>query len=142
MTHGRQAVIADRFCGCWIIDHNCGYLAMVKTILSVSHTGLRDWMYQRLSALYLGIFFIAFIIYLMFHSDLSFAEWHTLFSSNFIKVISILFLLALMVHAWIGTWTIFTDYVKCSILRSVLNVIVLFALSASFIWGILILWSV
>lgn len=115
---------------------------MVKSVLGVNHQGLRDWVIQRVSAIFMAIYSVALIVYILCHPGLSFAEWHYLFSTQWMKVGTILFLLCLMGHAWIGIWTIFTDYVKPFVLRSVLNLLVLLMLVACFIWGILILWSV
>jgi succinate dehydrogenase / fumarate reductase membrane anchor subunit len=115
---------------------------MVKSVLGVNHQGLRDWVIQRLSAIFMAVYSLALIFYLLLHSGLSFAEWHSLFSHQWMKVATILFILALIMHAWIGLWTIFTDYVKPFVLRSILNVLVLLMLSACFVWGVLILWSV
>jgi succinate dehydrogenase / fumarate reductase membrane anchor subunit len=115
---------------------------MVKSVLGVNHQGLRDWVIQRVSAIFMAIYSIGLIGYLICHPGLSFAEWHNLFSHQWMKIITILFILAIMWHAWIGIWTIFTDYVKPYVLRSILNLLILLTLVASFIWGVLILWSV
>lgn len=115
---------------------------MVKSVLSVAHQGLRDWVIQRLSAIFMAIYSIGLILYIVSHPGLSFAEWHSLFASEWMKVATILFLAAILMHAWIGIWTIFTDYVKPFVIRCVLNTLVLLLLAASFIWGVLILWSV
>jgi succinate dehydrogenase / fumarate reductase membrane anchor subunit len=117
-------------------------MAMVKSVLSVSHQGLRDWVIQRLSAIIMAVYSIGLIGYILCHKGLSFAEWHSLFSQQWMKVATILFILSLMLHAWIGIWTIFTDYVKPFVLRSILNFFVLLMLIACFFWGVLILWSV
>jgi succinate dehydrogenase / fumarate reductase membrane anchor subunit len=115
---------------------------MVKTVLSVSHQGLRDWIIQRASAIFMAVYSIALLAYILCHPGLSFAEWHGLFAQQWVKVLSLLFILGLLFHAWIGIWTIFTDYVKCFVLRTVLNFLVLLMLFACFFWGVLILWSV
>lgn len=115
---------------------------MVKSVLSVSHQGLRDWVIQRTSAIIMAVYSIILIFYVLFHPGLSFAQWHQLFASQWMKVFTILFILSLLFHAWIGLWTIFTDYVKPFVLRSILNFFVLLMLIACFFWGVLILWSV
>ncbi|OGT37044.1 MAG: succinate dehydrogenase, hydrophobic membrane anchor protein [Gammaproteobacteria bacterium RIFCSPHIGHO2_12_FULL_38_14] len=115
---------------------------MVKSVLGVHHQGLRDWAFQRISAIILALYSIGLLAYLFFHPDLSYLEWRYLFSLTWMKIITIFFILSLMFHAWIGVWTVFTDYVKPYIIRSILNIIVLLSLGACFIWGILILWSV
>ena len=115
---------------------------MVKSVLGVNHQGLRDWVVQRLSAVYMAFYFVTMIAYIVLHPGLSFAEWHTLFSCLIVKVATMLLLVALLLHAWVGIWTIFTDYVKCAVLRAVLNSLVWLMLGACFFWGLLILWSV
>ena len=37
-------------------------------------------------------------------------QWHALFSANWMRIFSLLALVALSVHAWVGMWTISTDY--------------------------------
>jgi len=115
---------------------------MVKSVLGVNHQGLRDWVIQRISAIFMAFYSIGLILYVVCHRGLSFAEWHSLFSQEWMKVAAVLFLLSLMLHAWIGIWTILTDYVTSFITRSILNFFVLLMLIACFFWGILILWSV
>lgn len=115
---------------------------MVKSVLSVSHLGLREWIYQRVSAIIMAIYSIALIIYILFYPGLSFVEWHHLFSHDWMKIATIIFILSIMAHAWVGMWTIFTDYVPTYVLRCVLNLLVLLMLTACFMWAVLILWSV
>ncbi len=54
--------------------------------------GLREWIVQRMSAIYMAVFSLALIFYLLFHPGLSFAEWHGLFAQQWMKVFSILFI--------------------------------------------------
>jgi succinate dehydrogenase / fumarate reductase membrane anchor subunit len=115
---------------------------MVKSVLGVSAKGLRDWTLQRLSAIIMGVYSIGLIGYIVCHPGLSFAEWHYLFSQTWIKIVTVLCLMGLIFHAWIGIWTIFTDYVKPFVIRSVLELCVLLMLFACLVWGIMILWSV
>lgn len=115
---------------------------MVKTVLSMSHQGLREWIIQRLSAIYMAIYSLGLIGYIVFTPGISFAEWHGLFSQIWMKVATILFIFLMLYHAWIGMWTIFTDYVKPFVIRSILNTLVLLMLVACFFWGLLIVWSV
>ena len=115
---------------------------MVKTVLGVNHQGLTEWMFQRLSAILMLLYFPCIIGYFVLHPHLSYAEWHYLFSQTWIKIITMIVLAAMLYHAWIGVWTIFTDYVKPFVLRCILNTLVLLFLVACLIWGMMILWSV
>jgi succinate dehydrogenase / fumarate reductase membrane anchor subunit len=116
---------------------------MVKTVLGVNHQGLRDWSFQRISAIFLALYSVGLLGFFLDNTDLDFATWHTLFSHMWMKVATLLFVLSLLVHAWVGMWTVFTDYVKSHYVLSVtLNVIVLFSLAACFFWALQILWGV
>ena len=115
---------------------------MVKTVRSVPHRGLRDWILQRLSAVMIVAYALWLMATLVCETNLTFAEWHHLFSLASVKIATILFLAALIIHAWIGIWTILTDYVKPILLRGVLYLVIVFMLIAFFIWGLLILGSV
>ncbi|MGD9592998.1 MAG: succinate dehydrogenase, hydrophobic membrane anchor protein [Candidatus Berkiella sp.] len=44
-------------------------------------------------------------------------------------------------HAWIGLWTVLTDYVKPLLIRYVFQAIILLALFVYVVWGIFILWG-
>ena len=115
---------------------------MVKSVLSVSHQGLRDWVIQRLTAMILAISSIGLLTFIVCHPHLSFLEWHELFSSVWVKILTILCLFSLMLHAWVGVWTIITDYINCFVIRLVCHIGVFLTLFASLVWGLLILWSV
>jgi len=115
---------------------------MVKSVQSVPHRGLRDWMVQRLSALVIMLYVFWLVFFLVQHHPLTFAEWHHLYSRLGMKVATVFFLAAFMWHAWIGIWTVSTDYIKPIILRGLFNLLVIAMLSTFFIWGLLIVGSV
>lgn len=115
---------------------------MVKSVLGVKHQGLRDWAFQRITAIFMAVYSIGLISYLVLNPGLSFAEWHYLFSHAWMKIATILFISCILVHAWLGMWIVFTDYVKPFVLRCILDVLILLMFLACFFWGILILWSV
>lgn len=115
---------------------------MVKSVLGVNHQGLRDWLIQRVSAVLMIIYSVYLLAFIIMHPDLSYYEWHGLFAHILMKIFTLLVLLALLFHAWIGMWTIFTDYVKPFVLRFVLQMFVFLVLVCCFIAGLLILWGV
>lgn len=114
---------------------------MVKSVIGVNHQGLRDWVIQRISAILMAFYTIGLFSYVVLNPGLLYPEWHALFSHVWMKVMTMLVLTGLLFHAWVGMWTVFTDYVKCFIIRATLNVLMLLMLAACFFWGLLILWS-
>ncbi|MES2217007.1 MAG: succinate dehydrogenase, hydrophobic membrane anchor protein [Pseudomonadota bacterium] len=115
---------------------------MVKTVLGVNHQGLRDWSIQRMSAIYLALYSVGFAGFFLDNLNLDYGTWHSLFSYTWMKVATLLSVISLLAHAWVGMWTVFTDYVKPYVLCVTLNVIVLFSLLACLIWALQILWGV
>jgi succinate dehydrogenase / fumarate reductase membrane anchor subunit len=115
---------------------------MVKSVLGVNHKGLRDWVIQRVTAIVLAVYSIGMFVFFARHPDLAFYEWHGLFSQAWMKVATLIFVLSLLFHAWIGMWTILTDYVKIFWLRFILHILILLALISFFFAALLILWGV
>ena len=58
------------------------------------------------------------------------------------KLATLLFLLSLYLHAWVGVRNIFMDYVKNGGVRLALYVLVITALIAYAGWSAQILWSI
>jgi succinate dehydrogenase / fumarate reductase membrane anchor subunit len=115
---------------------------MVKTVLGVKHQGFRDWVVQRISAIIMAVYSITLIAYLVICPIGSYAEWRALFTPEWMKIATMMFVVSILFHAWIGMWTIFTDYVKPFVIRCILELFVFLILSACFFWGLLIVWSV
>lgn len=115
---------------------------MVSNITSLTGNGLRDWMVQRVSAVVVGAYAIFLIGYLLMNPGMQYAQWHGLFTNLAMRTASFLVLLSLLAHAWIGVWTVSTDYIKPTALRVVFQVLVILALLACLVWGIEILWGI
>jgi succinate dehydrogenase / fumarate reductase membrane anchor subunit len=115
---------------------------MVKSVLGVNHQGLRDWMVQRLSAVLMVFYTVGLFVFFVLHPHVNYAEWHALFSKTGMKISTLLVLLFLLGHTWVGMWTILTDYVKSFVVCLLLETMVLLALIAFFFSGCLILWGV
>lgn len=107
---------------------------------SLTANGLRDWLVQRFSAIILAIYFIALYLFFISHPDLDFSNLKLFFANPWMKIFTILALLSLLVHAWVGIWTVLTDYVKINSLRIAIQALVILGLLIFLIWGIEILW--
>lgn len=113
---------------------------MVSTITNFSRNGLSDWLVQRISAVLIGAYFVFIAAYFLCHPDINYQQWHALFSATFMKISTFLVVLSICAHAWVGLWTVFTDYVKCACLRIILEVLLILLLLTYVIWSICILW--
>ncbi len=114
---------------------------MVENVTSLTGNGLKDWLIQRITAIILAAYALFLFAYILICSPLSFAQWQGLFSHGLMRVFTVLALLSLVYHSWVGLWTIFTDYIKCSYLRLLLQTLVVMVLLGYLIWGIDIVWG-
>lgn len=128
---------------------------MVRAVTSFSRSGVSDWLVQRVSALIL----LAYIIFLLSAvvCGADYEQWKHLFSRTSVQVFSTIALFATVAHAWIGAWSVLTDYVtdrffklefgidlsgKAVVLRLVLVVFTILLMVAYTLWGIKILWGI
>lgn len=110
-----------------------------------SHRGLDMWLLQRASAIYMALFLPVFLICVLCAAPLDFVAWHGLFRPMVMKVASLLFVAAMLVHAWIGLREIFIDYLhctRCTLLRLALYFAFAVLYLAFLVWTVDILWSV
>lgn len=117
---------------------------MVKltNVTSLTGNGLRDWLIQRVTSIVMAVYIIFLLGFLIANHNLQFFAWQALFTNSIFRIFSVLFLLSLMWHAWIGLWTITTDYLKPLCVRLPVQIIIILALFIYVIWGIAILWSI
>ncbi|BBB15173.1 succinate dehydrogenase hydrophobic membrane anchor protein [Candidatus Rickettsiella viridis] len=126
------------------LDNTDGNLFMLKkltNVTSLSGNGLRDWLIQRVTSVVMLIYIVFLLVFFVVHSSLSYEQWHGLFSHSAMRLFSTLFLLSLLWHAWIGMWTIVTDYIKPFALRLSVQILIIIGLLLCFIWGLAIFWG-
>ena len=121
---------------------------MVTSATSLGKNGLSDWMVQRVSAVILGVYFICVMSFMIANPDLSFAEWKAYMGSAYMKIFTFLALISLAGHAWVGMWTVSTDYLTERQLGSIATPLrIVFQLGTILIavvyvlWGSMIIWS-
>jgi succinate dehydrogenase / fumarate reductase membrane anchor subunit len=90
---------------------------MALTITSLTGNGLRDWALQRLSAWVIAGYVFFLLGFMMYKTPMTFEVWQQLFHCDVVRVASIFCLFSLTIHAWIGVWTVTTDYLKHTALR-------------------------
>ena len=113
-----------------------------RRIVVGAHYGLRDWLAQRVSAVVLLVYAVLLLGAVLFTAELNYGTWAGLFASVWMKVATLLAVLALIWHAWVGVRDIYMDYVKPTGVRLVLQVATVVALVGYAIWAVIILWRV
>ncbi|MDE2118121.1 MAG: succinate dehydrogenase, hydrophobic membrane anchor protein, partial [Betaproteobacteria bacterium] len=106
-----------------------------------AHYGLRDWLMQRITAVVMALYALAMAGWLLLHPGFNYDAWIALFSSSVVRTVSLLFLLAVYCHAWVGVRNIVMDYVKPAGRRLIIYVAVILALLLCVIWSVQILWG-
>ena len=107
-----------------------------------AHYGMRDWLAQRVSAVLLAIYTVVLLVSVLLMPEFTYGNWAGLFANAWMKVLTLVALLALSYHAWIGVRDIFMDYVKPTGVRLLLQVGTIVLLIAYAFWAVTILWRV
>jgi succinate dehydrogenase / fumarate reductase membrane anchor subunit len=112
----------------------------------MGRSGLYDWLMQRVTGVILLAYF-GYIGYVLL-VGVTFSEWGALHQQTWMRVFSMMALLSLGAHAWVGMWAVLTDYVterlmgpKANVLRLFLQVGCGLVMFSYFVWGIQILWG-
>ncbi len=114
---------------------------MVNRQVSGAHYGLRDWLAQRVTAVVMVIYSVLFVVMLLKLPQFDYANWKAMWSGSLMRYATLLFLLSLFFHAWIGMRNIFMDYIKNTGMRLTLYALVILALVAYGAWAVQILWG-
>lgn len=121
---------------------------MVAPVTSLARTGLGDWMVQRLTALVLAAYTLFMLAWLLLHAPFDYEQWSALFGQTWMRAFSLLALLSVCAHAWIGLWTLSGDYLneralgRCALVIRFLFQMFCGALLFGYgVWGIQILWE-
>ncbi len=120
-----------------MIKNNSG----VKSATGLTGSGTRDWVVQRFGAVVLAVYSLTLLGYFLTHGDVSFFEWSAFITSLPMRLFSLVAIIALAGHAWVGIWTVLTDYVKSGALRLILQALMIAAILVYVFWGIMIFWG-
>ena len=114
---------------------------MLTNVTSLTGNGLKDWLIQRFSAIYFAIYSLFLLGFILLHPHLEYSQWYSLFHCSVFQVASVCALLMLTLHAWIGIWTVTTDYMKSTVIRLSVQMLVFLLLLTQFVWGLMIIWG-
>lgn len=114
---------------------------MVTNSTSLTHNGIKDWLIQRVSAVILAAYIVLLLCLMVAHPNIDYATWSALFQPLWMKCFTLLAMLSLIAHAWVGVWTVLTDYLHCAYARAVLMIVFILAFLFYLAWIIEILWG-
>ena len=111
-----------------------------KRIVTGAHYGLRDWLAQRVTAVLMALFTIVLLAQVIFGGPVGYDSWAGIFSSQWMKTLTFVVILAMLYHVWVGVREIFMDYIKPVSIRLSLYVFAIVWLVGCAGWAIQVLW--
>ena len=114
---------------------------MVIAVTSFGRSGVSDWLVQRVSAVILLAYFT--VIGFAIGGGVEYGEWKALFEQTWMRVFSLLAILSLAAHAWIGMWAVFTDYLTERLMGATGNALrITCQIGSSLLIFIYVVWSI
>jgi len=82
----------------------------IIVVMTRSH-GLKAWLIQRVSAVYMAVYPIYFLLRLTMQAPHGFAEWRGFMTTSSMSAPTLLLFAFLLLHAWVGMRDVVMDYV-------------------------------
>ncbi|HLR17914.1 MAG TPA: succinate dehydrogenase, hydrophobic membrane anchor protein [Alcanivoracaceae bacterium] len=118
------------------------------SVTSLSRNGMADWLLQRISAVVLAVYMIGLMGYLVFASDVSYDSWKALMTSLPMQLANSVVIISIIVHAWVGLWTVTTDYLTraqfgdaATALRLTVQSLLMLSFLVLTVWGFVVIWG-
>ena len=126
---------------------------MVIPFLSFSRRGLLDFVVQRVSAFIMAAY-VCVLLWFFSANEMSHQVLVDFFLSTPMQIFSALTILSILGHAWVGLWTIGTDYIQrahlefipglanfSTAIRFSYQVVCLLVMSIYLIWAMKLIWQ-
>ena len=101
--------------------------------------GLKGWLIQRLSAIFLAVFCLYLAAYFLFTPPQDFYAWQSWFKSSLNQLLFGCFFALLLLHAWVGVRDVIFDYIQPGQLQQLLLFALAVFLGACGIWSVQVL---
>lgn len=111
-----------------------------KRIVTGAHYGLRDWLAQRITGALMSLFTLVLLVQVLLPGPMGYDKWAGIFAAQWMKVLTFVVIVSLLVHVWVGVRDILMDYVKPVGTRLVLQVATLVWLVGCAGWALQVLW--
>ncbi|AJI84564.1 TPA: succinate dehydrogenase membrane anchor subunit [Yersinia enterocolitica] len=114
---------------------------MVSNASALGRNGVHDWLLLRASAIVITLYILYILGFVVIVPDITYEIWRGFFASHITKVFTLLTLLSILAHAWIGLWQVLTDYIKPLAVRLVLQLAVVITLLVYLLYGTIVVWG-
>ncbi len=121
---------------------------MVTQVLNLTRSGLSDYVVQRATAVILTVYTVWVMGFFLLTPEVTYPILVGFFSSAPMQIASTLAVLSTVAHAWIGMWTIGTDYLLeahvgsySTVIRFAYQAGCLLALFIYLVWAFRLVWQ-
>ena len=114
-------------------------MAVSMSVRGSLHSGLGEWVVQRLTAVYMLLYIVIALTVLYISPITSHAGWLILSSGLLFQITLLLFIFSLLAHAWLGLKSVFLDYMHPWGLRFFLQMTAVILLLAAGVWALLVI---
>ena len=111
-----------------------------KRVVVGAHYGLRDWLSQRVTAVLMALFTVVLLWQILLPGPFGYDRWAGIFSAQWMKLLTVVVVVALLYHVWVGMRDIWMDYIKPVGVRLSLQVATMVWLLACATWAVQLLW--
>ena len=111
--------------------------------LTGARYGIVSWLQQRITAIIMLCFVVAFLVFifsLALNVNSNITSWQSIFNCIYTKILVQIFVIALVLHAWVGIRDLWMDYVQCNAIKITLHTLTILWLVGSLIYSIKVLW--
>jgi succinate dehydrogenase / fumarate reductase membrane anchor subunit len=114
-----------------------------SNVMSFTRNGLLDWIVQRATAVILALYTIFMVSFFLANPEMDYLIWSGFMGNVWVKLFTLVTVLSIMAHAWIGMWTVGTDYMrKSTSTRILFELFFIIALLGFVILSVMAIWSV
>ena len=112
----------------------------IKSIIcNAKNRGIRNYLGIKTTGVIILVYFVAISAYIFGKEKITFAQWSQLFDNLLVQLATLVTLISIMIHGFIGIWQITTDYIKCSAVRMTAQTAISILLISYIVLGIKIL---
>ncbi|MGL4859466.1 MAG: succinate dehydrogenase, hydrophobic membrane anchor protein [Enterobacteriaceae bacterium] len=113
-----------------------------RSVSALGRNGVQEWLLLRVSAIIIVLYLFYLLGFCFTTPEITYSVWRTFFAHPLTQIATMLTLLAVLIHAWIGLWQVLTDYIKPVALRLILQMVIVIVLISYLLSGAVILWGV
>ena len=103
--------------------------------MSRKASGLKAWVLQRATAIYIGLFALYFMLVMLISPPNDYGAWRDWFASPMMGIAALVFVVSVLLHAWVGIRDVVIDYIWNTPARVTVLAVVALGLVACGLWA-------